>query len=69
MQKAIRFLADYMSTYEAQAGSLNYTDKTLIDDVLYSLGVAFEPEAHKYASGYDVWKEKLREHLAADKRA
>ncbi|MFK5282236.1 hypothetical protein ACI3PL_22010, partial [Lacticaseibacillus paracasei] len=25
MQKAIRFLADYMGTYEAQAESLNYT--------------------------------------------
>lgn len=69
MQRAIRFLADYMATYEAQAECLNYTDKTLIDDVLYALGVAFEPDAHKWASGFDVWKEKLREHLAKDLHA
>ena len=66
MQRAIRFLRDYMATYEDQQCCLDYTDKTLIDDVLYALGVAFEPQQHKYASGYDVWKDKLREHLAAD---
>lgn len=66
MQRAIRFLREYMDTYEAQAECLNYTDKTLIDDVLYALGVAFDPQQHKYASGYDVWKDKLREHLSAE---
>ena len=69
MQRAIRFLAEYMGTYEAQTGCLNYTDKTLIDDVLYGLGVALEPAQYEYANGYDAWKDKLREHLAADLRA
>lgn len=69
MQRAIRLLSDYIATYEAQAECLNYTDKTLIDDVLYALGVALEPDAHKWASGFDVWKDKLREHLAADLHA
>ena len=69
MQRAIRYLADYLGTYEKQAGCLDYTDKTLIDDVLYGLGVALDPVAHKWASGYGVWKDKLREHLGADKRA
>ena len=63
MQKAIRFLANYMSTYEAQHGWLDYPDETLIDDVLYGLGVALSAKDHKYASGFDVWKEKLRRHL------
>ena len=69
MQRAIRFLADYMATYEQQTECLNYTDKTLIDDVLYALGVAFEPQQHKYASGFDVWKDALRAHMAADEQA
>ena len=69
MQRAIRYLRDYMDAYEAQAWCLNYNDKTLIDDVLYALGVAFEPQQHKYASGYEVWKDKLREHLSADQKA
>lgn len=69
MQRAIRDLADYMATYESQTECLNYTDKTLIDDVLYALGVAFEPKAHKWADGFNVWKEKLREHLSADLHA
>lgn len=69
MQRAIRFLRDYMDTYEAQSECLNYTDKMLIDDVLYALGVAFEPQLHKYANGYEAWKNKLREHLALGLRA
>jgi hypothetical protein len=69
MRRAIVYLRDYMETYGAQAGCLNYTDKTLIDDVMYALGVALEPAQYKYARGYDAWKEKLREHLAADLRA
>lgn len=65
MQRVIRFLGNYMGTYEhQQAECLNYTDKILIDDVLYALGIAFEPQHHKYASGYEVWKDRLREHLA-----
>jgi hypothetical protein len=67
MQRAIHFLRDYMNTYEAQACCLDYTDKTLIDDVLYALGVAFEPEAHKFSGGFDVWKVKLCQHLAEGK--
>lgn len=63
MQKAIRFLANYMSTYEAQHGCLDYRVETLIDDVLYGLGVGIGGKDHQYASGFDVWKEKLRKHL------
>lgn len=64
MQKAIRFMANYMGTYEAQAGSLDYRDTTLIDDVLYALGYALGGDEHKFADGYDRWKVKLRKHLA-----
>ena len=67
MKRAIRYLADYFGSYEKQLGCLDYTDKTLIDDVLYGLGVALDPMAHMWAGGYEVWKNKLREHLAADK--
>lgn len=63
MQRAIRFLSQYMRSYEQQPGCLDYTDKILIDDVLYGLGVALDPVAHNWASGYEVWKNKLREHL------
>lgn len=63
MQKAIRFMANYMGTYEQQSGCLDYTDKTLIDDVLYGLGYALGGAKHQWASGYEVWKSKLREHL------
>ncbi len=63
MQHAIRFLANYMATYEQQAGCLDYRDETLIDDVLYGLGYALGGREHQWASGYEVWKDKLRKHL------
>lgn len=63
MQHAIRYMANYMSTYEKQPGCLDYRDETLIDDVLYGLGYALGGKEHQYASGFDVWKDKLRKHL------
>jgi hypothetical protein len=40
MQKAIAYMQAYMAEYHKQAACLDYSDATLIDDVLYGLGVA-----------------------------
>ncbi|MCU0769422.1 MAG: hypothetical protein MUD07_08635 [Burkholderiaceae bacterium] len=65
MRAAILYLRNYMDTYETQHGCLDYRDETLIDDVLYALGCAFDDKAHRYANGYEVWKKKLLAHLCA----
>lgn len=63
MRNIVAKLTDYMVTYSAQPGYEDYSDKTLIDDVLYGLGIALEPEKHHAAQGYDIFRQKLMLHL------
>lgn len=63
MQKAISYMQGYMASYSKQTACLDYGDATFIDDVLYGLGAALHGTSCSYASGYEAWKEKLREHL------
>lgn len=63
MRKAIAYMKGYMAEYHKQAACLDYSDATFIDDVLYGLGLALHGTSCSYASGYEAWKEKLREHL------
>lgn len=65
VKAAIEFLKNYYLRYDSQFGYLDYSDKTLIDDALYGLGVALEPGKYKFADGYEEFKKVLREHLAA----
>jgi len=63
MKTAIQDLVDYMATYELQERWLDCSDETFIDDVLYGLGVALDKNEHRWANGFDIFKEKLRKHL------
>ena len=65
MKKAVEYLQEYMGTYDLQMGYLDYSDETLIDDVLYGLGVSLSPDKHQFANGYDKFKERLRKHLGS----
>lgn len=62
MKKAVEHLQKYMMTYSNQAGYLNYSDETLIDDVLYGLGVALN-ERYRYRDGFDLFRQRLFEHI------
>lgn len=64
MREAVAYLRRYMDTYHKQHGYEDYRDETFIDDVLYGLGVALQPEKFKYADGFRQFKDVLREHLA-----
>lgn len=61
---AIKYLVNYMTTYDKQMGYLDYTDETIIEDVLYGLGVALDGEKYKWANGFAKFKERLANHLA-----
>lgn len=52
-----------METYDKQVGYLDHTNKTIIDDVLYGLGVALDNK-YRFADGFDKFKKRLRRHLA-----
>jgi len=64
MKKAVKYLQDYMNTYSGQSGYLDYADETLIDDVLYGLGVALGPKRYAFARGFRKFKARLKDHIA-----
>jgi len=63
VKKAIEYLQNYINTYDRQIGYLDYMDETIIDDVLYGLGVALGGKKHEMAPGYRKFKAILRKHL------
>ena len=64
VKQAIEYLARYMKTYDKQTGYLDYTDETIIDDVLYGLGVAIGGREYQMADGFAKFKERLAKHIA-----
>ncbi len=64
IRPAVKYLSDYLNTYEDQAGIDDYTVETWIEDILYGLGMSLDPAAHKWASGHVEFKNKLREYLS-----
>lgn len=62
MERMVAGLQEYVRTYSDQACYRDYSDQTLIDDVLYGLGLAFG-EQYRGADGYDKFKALLRQHL------
>lgn len=57
----------YVTTYTTQPDYLNYSDTTIIDDMLYGLGLAFNEKEYKMAGGYRKFKNRLRKHLGCSK--
>lgn len=68
MKLMVAYLKRYIETYDKQYHYENYTDTTLIDDILYGLGVALNPDEHSFADGFYTWKKKLYTHLEKDKK-
>jgi hypothetical protein len=63
MRDAVRRMRKYMNTYPKQDGYMDYSDYTFIEDILYGIGIALEPDKHAFATGFDAFKTVLREHL------
>lgn len=61
--EAAQKLTDYWATYNNQSGVDDYTLSIFIDDALYGLGIALNPELFNYGNGYEKFKEVLRKHL------
>lgn len=61
--KAVKSLTKFAETYPRQPLYLDYTDDTIINDFLYGLGRALDPEKYQYADGFERFKEVLRKHL------
>lgn len=62
IKKTIEYLQKYINTYDEQFEHVDYSDETIIDDVLYGLGVALD-DKYEFANGFDEFKERLKKHL------
>lgn len=62
MRAAVASLKDYMDRYDKQQSYESYSEETLIDDVLYGLGIALDSR-NAYANGYEKFKTRLIAHL------
>jgi hypothetical protein len=67
VKQAIESLQKYINTYDQQYRYQYYSDETIINDILYGLGVALEPEKYKFHDGFCKFKDVLREHLELDR--
>ena len=66
VKASIDYLIKYMETYPSQYSYLDYSDKTIIDDVLYGLGIALGGSKYKFAQGFAKFKDVLRDHLGEE---
>jgi len=64
VKHAIDYLVRFMATYSKQMGYLDYSDDTIIKDVIYGLGVALGGKQHMYASGFEKFRGRLSQILA-----
>lgn len=64
MRAVVARFQEYVRTYSDQACYDQYRDSTFIDDMLYGIGIAIEPNKHQAAPGYDAFKTKLRKRLS-----
>ena len=63
MELMVEYLQRYMNTYDQQHYYKEFSDRILILDVLYGLGVALNPEEHTFVGGFDKWKQKLKQFI------
>jgi len=63
----VEYMKKYLEEYtDEKEYYKEYKDETIIEDILYMLGVALNPEKNSYASGFLLFKRKLREHLGKE---
>jgi hypothetical protein len=71
-QQAIDYLKNYITAYDKQAQWEEYSERTILDDMLYGLGVALRGDNQEtgagWAPGYIRWKKLLVSTLSNDLR-
>lgn len=60
-KQIIKYMKDYINTYDSQAHFKSYEDETIIDDMVYMIGVALYNL--KGVDGYGKWRKILIEYM------
>ena len=66
MKKIVSRFQKYVETYSLQQSYCEYSDETFIDDMLYGIGIAIDPNKYKFSTGFDLWKGVLVSRLLKD---
>lgn len=66
MADIVNRLKEYVDAYDQQANYVDYSDTIFIDDLIYCLGLAIDPEKYYAAPGYDAFKDYLIKYLSED---
>lgn len=60
---AIAYLKEYINSYDKQRGYEKYAEVTVINDLIYGLGVALWGDDHRWHAGFQKTLVKIREVL------
>lgn len=63
---AIKELQQYIKTYNKQYEWEQYQEKTVIDDILYGLGIAIDKQIYSGANGFKEFKHFLLLYLLTE---
>lgn len=63
IEEAVIYLVEYWEMYDDQPNYTEFRDDTFIDDALYGIGKAIDPEKYGFAEGYKRFKDFLRDYL------
>ena len=59
----VHYLQEYWDSYTTQKFYHTYTIATVVDDALYAIGKAINPDKYKNTNGYRQFKKDLLERL------
>ena len=57
--KVIKSMKNYIDTYPNQLGWELYTKDTVLNDLVYGIGIAIDKRKYQYGDGYDKFKKDL----------
>ncbi|HPR92396.1 MAG TPA: hypothetical protein PLR64_04055 [Candidatus Dojkabacteria bacterium] len=62
-EEVVDYLIKYINTYKDQLGYKEYSTGTLVDDMIYGIGVALSKE-YEWANGYEKFRKDLVEYFS-----
>jgi hypothetical protein len=61
--KAIEHLKHYINTYDCQYEYINYSEQTIIEDIIYGLGSSLNKVEYSFATGLTKFKQVIYNHI------
>jgi hypothetical protein len=63
----VRRYKKYVGTYDTQTRYIDYSDETFLADMLYGIGISFNPKVYMFSNGFLLFKEKIKAYFETGK--